>query len=88
MLALIYISLSLLVSSMTGRRRGSYRKEASRDDPPLCMDDEMCVRSVGCLKLLEETNIVFGEETKVFDLVLEIGNTFNTHTEGIAFVFG
>ena len=36
---------------------------------------------VGALKQLEETDIVLAEETKVLDLIFEVGNSLNTHTE-------
>lgn len=44
------------------------------------------IRLVSSHKLVEETDVIFREETQVFDLVFQVGDTFHTHTEGIAFV--
>ncbi len=38
---------------------------------------------VSCLELTEEAYIVLTEQTKVTYLVLEVGNTLDTHTESI-----
>ena len=46
------------------------------------------IRLVSSHKLVEETDVIFREETQVFDLVFQVGDTFHTHTEGIAFVDG
>ena len=60
----------------------------ARSDAPLlfmmCVDD--CL--VCCLKFLQEADIILGEETEILDLVFEVGDTLNTHTERIAFIFG
>ena len=39
------------------------------------------------LKLFQETDIVFREEAQIVDAVLQVGDTFDTHTEGIAAVY-
>ena len=46
------------------------------------------IRLVSSHKLVEETDVIFREETQVFDLVFQVGDTFHTHTEGISFVDG
>ena len=42
---------------------------------------------VGRFKLFKEAYIVLREHTKILDLVLEVGNTLDTHTEGITRVY-
>ena len=46
-----------------------------------------CVYLFSRLKLLQETNIVFREETQVFYLILEVGDALNTHTQCISAVY-
>ena len=42
---------------------------------------------VGALKELEETYVVLAEQTKVLYLIFEVGNTLDTHTQGITAVY-
>ena len=37
-----------------------------------------------CLELTEETYVVLAEQSQVAYLVFQVGNTLDTHTEGIA----
>jgi hypothetical protein len=38
--------------------------------------------------LFQKTNIVFGEHTQIFYLILKVGDAFNTHTQSITTVNG
>ena len=44
----------------------------------------MVVFLVRALEQFEESYVVLAEETEVLDLVLEVGDTLNTHTECVA----
>lgn len=39
------------------------------------------------LKFLEETDIVLGEHAQILDLIFQIGDSFDTHTQGEARIF-
>ena len=39
---------------------------------------------LAALELAEEADVVLGEETEVFNAVLEVGNTLNTESESVA----
>ncbi len=41
---------------------------------------------MNALELLQEVEIVLGEETQVFDAILEVGDTLDTHSQRIAAV--
>ena len=50
-------------------------------------DGAVCAFSVRRHEFFEEAYVVFREKTEVLNLIFEIGNAFNTHAEGIAFVY-
>ena len=56
-------------------------------DAPLIID-ETGVFLVGSLELFQEAYVIFGEKTKVFHLIFEVGDALDAHTKCIAFVFG
>lgn len=39
------------------------------------------------VKFVEETDVVFAEHTEVLDTIFEVGDSFDTHTEGVAGIF-
>ena len=42
--------------------------------------------SIGCHELLKESHIVLGEHSEILDLILQIGDTLDTHSESIALI--
>ena len=48
------------------------------------MKGGMIYSLICCLELTEETYVVLAEQSQVAYLVFQVGNTLDTHTEGIA----